>query len=362
MEAILLVGGQGTRLRPLTLTTPKPMLPLAGIPLVIHQLVRAREAGFDHVVLATSYRADMFEEQCGDGGPLGLALTYAVEAQPLGTGGAVRNAASHLTGPGPVVVLNGDVLGGLDLRALVAHHRRSRADVTLHVRQVEDPRAYGVVTIRPNGRVSGFAEKSDRPAGRDINAGTYVFSRPVLMSIPAGRVVSLERETFPALVRAGARVVGFGDDTYWLDIGTPASYVRGNCDLVLGRVRSAALTAAPSDALVLEGARVSDDARLSGGTVVGRGVVVGRHADLSGSVVFDRAQIGTGARIRDSVIGYGARVSRGAVVEGAIVPDGATAPDGGAVTPIGGCGHAGRPEQVRPTATLLPPVATPPSP
>ena len=328
MEAILLVGGQGTRLRPLTLTTPKPMLPLAGIPFITHQLLRARRAGIDHVILATSYRAEMFSDHFGDGARLGMTLTYAVESEPLGTGGAVRNAATYLRGPDPVVVLNGDVLAGLDLRGLVAHHLRAGAEITLHLRRVPDPAGYGVVTTEPGGRVLSFEEKTETPRGNQVNAGTYVFARSALLSIPPDRVVSLERETFPAVLRDAGHVAGVQDGSYWLDIGTPAAYVQGNCDLVLGQAPSAAMHAAPADRLLLEGARVADTASLSGGTVVGRGAVVGDGATLRRAVVFDDACVGAGASVSDSVIGRGAHIGAGAIVEAAMVADRATVPPG----------------------------------
>jgi mannose-1-phosphate guanylyltransferase len=321
MEAILLVGGKGTRLRPLTAATPKAMLPLAGVPFVAHQLTRARLAGIDHVVLATSYRAELFEERLGDGAQLGLALSYAVEPRPLGTGGAVRNGARRLRTADPVVVLNGDVLGALDLPALVWHHRAVGAELTLHVRKVADPRAYGVVTVTPDARVRGFEEKSDRPSGRLVNAGTYVFDPAVLLAIPDGPVVSLERDTFPALVRDGRRVAAYrDDDSYWLDIGTPGAYRRGNCDVVLGRVPSQ-LSGVPRPALAGPSARIAPDAVLTGGTVVGERAAVGSGARLEASVVLDDAAIGAGAQVTDSVIGYRARIRAGAVVTGQVVPD-----------------------------------------
>ncbi len=332
MEAILLVGGQGTRLRPLTLTTPKPMLPLAGIPFITHQLQRAQRAGVDHVVLATSYRAEMFEEHFGDGTSLGLKVTYAVESEPLGTGGAVRNAAAYLRKRDPVVVLNGDVLAGLDLRGLFAHHRRSGAKITLQLRTVPDPTGYGVVTTGPDGRVLSFEEKTDRPLGNQVNGGTYVFDNSALMAIPPGRVVSLERETFPAALREPGLVSGVLDDTYWLDIGTPAAYVRGNCDLVLGEAPSAAEREDPAGWLLLEGARVAETANLSGGTVVGRGAVVGEGATLCRTVVFDGARVGAGVAVSDSVIGRGAEIGAGATVEAAMVADSVSVPAGARVT------------------------------
>lgn len=239
-EAILLVGGKGTRLRPLTVHTPKPMVPAAGVPFLTHQLARAQAAGVDHIVLATSYLAEVFEPYFGDGSALGLSIEYVTEDEPLGTGGAIRNVASRLrSGPDdPVLIFNGDILTGLDIRALVDTHRSSGADVSLHLTRVDDPRAFGLVPTDATGRVTAFLEKPQTPeeiVTDQINAGAYVFRRSVIDGIPAGRPVSVERETFPGLLARGAHLQGMVDSTYWLDLGTPAAFVRGSADLVLGR-------------------------------------------------------------------------------------------------------------------------------
>jgi mannose-1-phosphate guanylyltransferase len=210
-EAILLVGGKGTRLRPLTVRTPKPMVPAAGVPFLAHQLARARAAGVDHVVMATSYLAEVFEPYFGDGSQLGLHLEYVTEEEPLGTGGAIRNVASRLrSAPSdPVLVFNGDILTGLDIRGLVDTHVRTGADVSLHLTRVDDPRAYGLVPTDGDGRVTAFLEKPQTPeeiVTDQINAGAYVFDRSVIDTIPGGRPVSVERETFPGLLTDGAHL------------------------------------------------------------------------------------------------------------------------------------------------------------
>jgi mannose-1-phosphate guanylyltransferase len=327
-EAILLVGGKGTRLRPLTANTPKPMLPAAGVPLLAHPLARAREAGVTHVVLATSYRAEVFEAYFGDGERVGLHLEYVTERVPLGTGGAIRNVADRLTsGPDePVLVFNGDILSGLDIAGLVKTHQAAAADVTLHLTRVEDPRAFGLVPTDPDGRVTAFLEKPERPEDivtDQINAGCYVFRRSVIDTIPAGQVVSVERQTFPGLLDGGARLQGLVDSTYWLDLGTPAAYVRGSCDLVLGRAPSPAVPGPTGEALVLDGARVAADAKLSGGTAIGAGAVIGAGVTVEASVVDVDAVIEEGASVRGSVVGRGARVGRGVVLDGCVVGDGA---------------------------------------
>jgi len=323
LEAILLVGGKGTRLRPLTLSAPKPLLPTAGVPFLAHQLARAAECGITHVVLATSYRAEMFTEAFGSGEQFGLAIDYVHETEPLGTGGGIRNAASLLRGgpDDPIVVLNGDVLSGHDLPAQVDLHRKKEAAVTLHLVPVEDPSRYGCVPTDASGRVTAFLEKTANPVTNQINAGCYVFRRSVIDQIPAGHVVSVERETFPGLIAADAVVMGYAEDAYWLDVGTPEAFVRGSCDVVLGALSSSALACEPGDCLVLEEASVAEDARLSGGTTVGRGAVIEAGAMVSGSVIFDGAVIGAGALVRDSIVGKDAVIAGGASVHGVVIGD-----------------------------------------
>ncbi|MCF6524014.1 sugar phosphate nucleotidyltransferase [Streptomyces sp. JJ36] len=327
-EAILLVGGKGTRLRPLTVHTPKPMVPAAGVPFLSHQLARARAAGVDHVVMATSYLAEVFEPYFGDGSALGLHLEYVTEDEPLGTGGALRNVASRLaSGPDdPVLVFNGDILTGLDIRALVRTHTESGADVSLHLTRVTDPRAFGLVPTDATGRVTAFLEKPQTPeeiVTDQINAGAYVFRRSVLDAIPDGRPVSVERETFPGLLDAGAHLQGMVDSTYWLDLGTPQAFVRGSADLVLGRAPSPAVPGRRGEYLVLDGARVASDAKLTGGTAVGAGVVIGTGARVDGSTLLDGAVVEPGAEIRESLVGARARIGARAVLDGAVIGDGA---------------------------------------
>ncbi|MEV2256685.1 NDP-sugar synthase [Streptomyces sp. NPDC050147] len=327
-EAILLVGGKGTRLRPLTVHTPKPMVPAAGVPFLTHQLARARAAGVDHIVLATSYLAEVFEPYFGDGSALGLHIEYVTETEPLGTGGAIRNVASRLrSGPDePVLIFNGDILTGLDIRALVATHEESGADVSLHLTKVDDPRAYGLVPTDATGRVQAFLEKPQTPeeiVTDQINAGAYVFRRSVIDTIPAGRPVSVERETFPDLLASGAHLQGMVDSTYWLDLGTPQAFVRGSADLVLGRAPSPAIPGRCGDRLVLPTATVAPDAKLTGGTVVGEHAVIGEGARVDGSTVLAGAVIEPNAVVTDSLIGAGARVGARTVLAGAVIGDGA---------------------------------------
>ncbi|ACZ84369.1 sugar phosphate nucleotidyltransferase [Streptosporangium roseum] len=325
LEAILLVGGQGTRLRPLTLGTPKPLLPTAGVPFLAHQLARARSFGVRRIVFATSYRAEMFSEAFGDGSAFGLSLEYMTEETPLGTGGAIRNAAEALTcdPDAPVLVLNGDILSGHDIGDQVARHVARQAAVTLHLTEVEDPTRFGCVPTDDAGRVTAFLEKTPNPVTNRINAGCYVFTRSVIDSIPAGEVVSVERETFPGLIESGALVLGYADASYWLDVGTPAAFIKGSRDLVLGRLASPALPGPPGEFLALPGAKVSTEAKVDGGTAVGARAVVESGAQVSGSVLGDDCVIHSGAAVTDSVVGIGARVASGAVLRDVVIGDGA---------------------------------------
>ncbi len=325
LEAILLVGGQGTRLRPLTLSAPKPLLPTAGVPFLAHMLARAAAGGVTHVVLATCYKADMFAAVLGDGAAFGLSIDYVQETVPLDTAGGIRNAASSLRGGGDglVVVLNSDVLSGHDLSAQVDLHIKADAAVTLHLVEVPDPARFGCVPTDETGRVTAFLEKTPNPVTNRINAGCYVFRRDVIDQIPAGRRVSVERETFPGLIEAGQLVMGYPETAYWLDVGTPQTFVRGSCDLVLGRLPGPAVPGPAGPSLLLADATVAAGADVSGGTVVGAGASVGSGATVFGSVLFDSAMVGEGAVVRDSIIGRGAIVAPGAVLDDAVIGDGA---------------------------------------
>nr|WP_274376845.1 NDP-sugar synthase [Acidothermus cellulolyticus] len=321
----MLVGGRGTRLRPLTLGVPKPLLPVAGVPFLAHLLARVRDAGIDHVVLATSYRAAAFTEHFGDGEAFGLDLEYVTEEEPLGTGGGIRNVADRLRSAAdePVFVFNGDILSGHDLKAQLTRHEERQAAVTLHLVRVPDARPFGCVPIDEHGNVQAFMEKCAEPVTNIINAGCYIFRREVIDAIPRGRVVSVEREVFPALLADGSTVVGYLDDAYWLDVGTPHAFVRASCDLVRGLVPSSVLPGPTGEALVMPSAAVSDAAAIAGGTFIGEDARVEVNALVIGSVVFPGAVIEADAVVRGSIVGAGARIGAGAVLDGAVIGEGA---------------------------------------
>ncbi|MGV9824534.1 MULTISPECIES: sugar phosphate nucleotidyltransferase [unclassified Gordonia (in: high G+C Gram-positive bacteria)] len=322
VQAVVLVGGKGTRLRPLTLSAPKPMLPVAGLPFLTHLLSRIRASGIRDVILGTSFKANVFSEYYGDGSKLDMRLRYVTEDEPLGTGGGIRNVLDELTAP-DIVVFNGDVLSGTDIQQVVATHKNTEADVTLHLVRVGDPRAFGSVPTDDEGRVTAFLEKTQDPPTDQINAGTYVFKREIIEMIPAGREVSVEREVFPKLLAEGRRVQAYVDNTYWRDMGTPEDFVRGSADLVRGIAPSPALGDRHGESLVHEGAGVGPGAVLIGGTVVGRGGEIGPRARLDGAVIFDGAVIEAGAVVERSIVGFGARIGPRALIRDTVIGDGA---------------------------------------
>ena len=275
------------------------MLQVAGVPFTEHQIIKAREAGISEIVLATSFKAELFEPYFGDGTNFGISIKYAVEEVALGTGGAISNAAQELSGTGPVAIFNGDVLSGHDLGAQFDFHEAKKADVTLFLTKVEDARAFGAVELDESGRVSAFNEKMENPPTNIINAGCYIFNRDVISTIPFGKVVSVERETFPKLLATGAQVFGIIDTSYWLDIGTPSALLKASRDLVL---------AAGKEFLALEGSKISPSASITGGTVIGRNAQIAADAQISGCVIGDGAVIGAGARLTDCFVAEGFEV------------------------------------------------------
>jgi mannose-1-phosphate guanylyltransferase len=309
--AILLVGGFGTRLMPLTKNTPKPMLTVAGIPVTEHQLNMAKAAGITRIVLATSYLAELFTPYFGDGSKWGMQIQYAVEKSPLGTGGAIRNASKLINTSESIVILNGDVLSSHNLAEQIRQHEAHDADVTLHLTKVDDARAYGCVPTDPTGRVSAFLEKMENPVTNQINAGCYIFNPRVLESIPLDTVVSIERETFPALVAKGAAVYGYLESSYWVDIGTPHALMDASAEIVK---RS-------GDFLVMPGSKVDPSARLTGGSSIAGNCQISAGAVIESSIIESDCYIGSNAQISGSYISQGTKVKDGAKISSSFVTD-----------------------------------------
>lgn len=323
MQALILAGGEGTRLRPLTSTVPKPVVPLVDRPFIAFMLEWLRGHGVDDVVISCGFMASGVHNVLGDGSAYGVRLRYVEEPEPLGTGGAVKFAESLLDER--FLVLNGDVLTDIDLTAQLAQHERTGARATLALVPVEDPSAYGLVRQEPDGSVREFLEKPspDQIDTNLVNAGAYVLHRDVLENVPAGRHVSIEREVFPTLVGNG--LYGYEASGYWLDIGTPQRYLQATYDILDGAVRTsvtdaydaAHLAVAPDaeiegrlvgPALVGPGVRIAKGALVSGRTVLGRGVTIGEGAHVDGSVVLDGAVIGPHCTLTHCIVGPGARL------------------------------------------------------
>ena len=300
---ILLVGGFGTRLKPLTNQTPKPMLPVGGLPVTEHQLLAAKKAGITTVILATSYLSEVFIPYFGDGSKWGMQLKYAVEKEPLGTGGAIRNAAELIdlevakAANEEFVIFNGDVLSHHSISAQLEFHRKHQADVTLHLINVEDARAFGCVPTDQDGRVTAFLEKMDKPVTNAINAGCYIFSPSVISEIPLDKVVSVERKTFPNLVSSGRPVFGYNEQSYWLDIGTPAALFKGSRDLV------------NAEFVAGEGTTFGSGSQATGGSSIGANCQIGDGVIISNSIIGDDVIVGARAVVRDSFILHGSEVA-----------------------------------------------------
>ena len=321
MKAAILIGGQGTRLRPFTLAAPKPLLPVLNRPFLEYQFQVLRRHGVREAVLCTSYRAEDFRRAFGGGRRLGLKLHYVRETVPLGTGGALKNAEKLLSG-GTVLVLNGDVLNALDIRAFLRFHRERRAEISIALTRVKDPTPYGLVLTDEKGYVRRFLEKPswDEVETNTINAGAYLFEPSVFSHLPPGKTYSLERGLFPQRLADGAKLAGWVAAGYWIDIGTVSKYLQVHLDILEGRAPFKAGMGARSvngsGARVAAGAnaRVGPFARFSGAVSLGRGVRVGRGASLTDCVVLDGTTIGDGARLERCVVGANARVGTHAVL------------------------------------------------
>ena len=355
MKAVVLAGGLGTRLRPLTLTTPKQMLPVVDRPMIEHVLAGLARGGVDGAVLSLGYKPESFQAAYPGGVCAGVKLSYAVEPQPLGTAGAIRFAAAAAGLDETFLAVNGDVISDLDVRRLWDRHRRWGAEATIQLVEVDDPSRYGLVVADDDGRVRSFTEKppaaqapgaaekpsvdegpgaAERPGPARagwVNAGMYVMGPSVLDRIDAGRPVSIERETFPELAAAGTlwAVDGAG---YWIDIGTPESYLAAQLDLIDGTrgpaVPGVAASADVDSGAAVERSVVMDGARVGPGAMVRNAAVqaaasVGPGAVVADSVIGPGAVVGAGARVTGgSVVGPGAAVEPGMSLSGARTPDG----------------------------------------
>jgi NDP-sugar pyrophosphorylase family protein len=341
MKAILLAGGKGTRLRPLTVHTPKPIVPIFNRPFLYYQIDLLRQVPeIDEVILSLNYQPRRIEQIFGEGEGLGLRLRYVVEPMPLGTGGAVRYAGDQLTES--VIVFNGDVLTQVDLGAVLRLHRERKARATIVLTPVENPRAYGLVETDRDGNVLRFLEKpkDDEITCNTINAGIYVLEPETFDRIPKDTAWSIERSFFPSLIERGETFVAYIYDGYWIDIGTPAKYVQVHQDIMDGRYSAPPFSGSAKKAWVADGARVEEGAELHGPCFVDEGAVIksgarllpygviGRQthveeaAVVDNSIIWPNGWIGREAQITGSILGRNCHIGRNAIVEdGAVLGD-----------------------------------------
>ncbi len=338
MKAILLAGGKGTRLRPLTVHTPKPIVPIFNRPFLYYQIDQLRQVPeIDEAILSLNYQPRRIEEIFGDGDGIGMKLRYVVEPVPLGTGGAIRYAGDQLTES--VVVFNGDVLTNVDLRAVLALHRERKAKATIVLTPVENPRAYGLVETDDKGNVSRFLEKpgEDEITCNTINAGIYILEPDTFDRIPKDTAWSIERSFFPSLIERGETFVAYVYDGYWIDIGTPGKYIQVHRDIMDGRYSAPPFDGAEHRAWVAPGARVEDGVEVHGPCFIDEGVVIkagskvlpysviGRqtHIDeqsvIDGSIIWPNGWIGREATVRGSILGRNCHIGRNAQLETPVI-------------------------------------------
>jgi mannose-1-phosphate guanylyltransferase len=331
MRAVALIGGKGTRLRPITQTMPKSMVPLRNRPYVQYMVDALKDAELEGAIFSMGYLPDAIQCYFADQDHNGFSLDYVVEEQPLGTAGGIKNVEEYLD-EGPFVAINGDILTGIDLAEVIDAHSESGALATITLTSVDDPTAYGLVEVDHRMQVKRFVEKpgSDEVRTSLINAGIYVLERQVLNMIPKGREVSIEREIFPQLQATG-RLSAFVSSAYWRDIGTPRSYLAASNDVLAGAVgRGPSFTHLSVDQSVnlskdvsllppvsiSGGCEIETGATIGGRTSLGEGCLVGEGAMIEGSILFEGAQVGEGTIVRNSIVGPGAIIRRNCVVRG----------------------------------------------
>lgn len=318
MQAIVLVGGEGTRLRPLTESMPKPALTLVDRPFLAYMIEWLASHGVTEVVLACGFLPEVLQRALGDGERAGAALRYVAEPEPRGTAGAIRFAADELGDrlDDRFLALNGDVLTDLDLTALLGAHERSGARATIGLHPVEDSSAYGLVRRGEGGEVLAFLEKTGERVPGEINAGMYVLERSVLELVPPGENVSIERDVFPRLV--GGDLHGLRLDGYWMDIGTPERYLQASWDILEGRVETRVEPTAPG-MMIADGVEIAQGAKIGPRAVIGAGCRIGPGCEVRESVLLGDCTVGEEASVSGSILSPGAEVAAGAELDGVVV-------------------------------------------
>ena len=321
LKAVILVGGEGTRLQPLTYHMPKPMLPVLNRPFLEHTIAYLREYGVESIILTLSYLPEVIRNYFGDGSSLGVRLTYAMEKNPLGTAGAIKNVERHLGST--FVVLNGDIFTGLNLTDIFAFHRHKRAKATIALTWVDNPCAFGVVETDSDGRVKRFIEKPspDRVTTNWINAGIYILEPEVLGHVPANIHYMFEKGLFPLLLELGEPVYGYPLSGYWLDMGTPEKYLRLNYDLLLSEAKSLLIQALGKDEVCCdEDVIIHPSAEIVGPAAIGSKCRIGQRVYIKGPVVMGSdCYVGEGASIESAVLWRGVNVGAGARLKQCVV-------------------------------------------
>ena len=315
MKALILIGGEGTRLRPLTINTLKCMAPIANRPFIEYQVNLLKKYGIKDIILSICHMPEKVKKALGSGKKYGVRFTYAPEKTPLGTGGAIKNCEKHLDDT--TIIMNGDVLTDIDINALVSSHNAAKAYVTLALHEVEDPSSFGLVETGAKNRIVKFTEK---PAGDEIksgwiNAGMYVFDKKAFEFIPSGRNVSVERETFPAIIASGRMIQAYKAKYYWLDIGRIGKYMEANSDVIGGRIKGVKGTAKGKNTKIGKSA-------VDSGSVLGNSVKVGNGVLIENSVILDNTVIKDGVIIKNSVICPDCRIDENSSVINAALGDG----------------------------------------
>ena len=341
MKSIILVGGEGLRLRPLTCNLPKPMVPIINKPFLEHMIEHLKRHHVDEIILAICYLPDLIQSHFGDGSGFGVKLSYAVEKTPLGTGGAVKNAEQSLDDT--FLVFNGDIFSDLDLTEMIRFHQAHKAKATIALTPVEDPTAYGVVELDTKDRVKGFLEKPswERVTSNLINAGTYVLEPEVLKLIPSGIHCMLERGLFPDLVTKGIPFYGYRSNAYWLDTGKPADYLKLHHDLLMGKafarlpgkpmaddvwleegcdIHSSVKLVGP--VVICKGCTIEQDAEISGPAVLGSGCIIGQGSIIDEAILWQNVRLGKKVTVRNSVVGNNSAIGDNTwVTDGSIISD-----------------------------------------
>jgi glucose-1-phosphate thymidylyltransferase long form len=349
MKAVIIAGGLGTRLRPLTNNTPKPIVPVVNIPFVIHQIEHLIKHGVDEVILNLHYLSDEIKKTLGDGSRWGIKINYSIEDHPLGTAGAVKNAEQYFDDE-PMVVFNGDVLTDLNISKIVAFHKQKEARVTIALTEVEDPTAFGLVLVDKDGRVKQFIEKPswNMVTAKTINAGTYVVDPKIFKDAPKGKPYSFERELYPSLLEKGEKVYGYLTNAYWLDIGNPEKYKEAHQAIlrndVAVRIKGTRIRnkfwlgkgTHPNEtikfagpAILGENVKVGDNTDINDYVVVGDNVKIGEHCSLERAIIWDDTKIGSHVVLTNCVIGRNCIIEDDVVVgHGIVLADGSVVKKG----------------------------------